>query len=71
MSGWPAQREPMEWLATEFAVRIRKGEHPTIAEYVREYPEYAAQIRRLFPAVVLMEQLRNQERDSGQHSAEP
>lgn len=61
MDGWPSQREPMEWLATDFAVRIRRGEHPTIAEYVLKYPEYATKIEELFPAVAKMEQLRIRE----------
>jgi hypothetical protein len=51
----------MEWLATDFAVRIRQGEHPTIAEYVLKYPQYATQIEGLFPAVAKMEQLRVEE----------
>ena len=32
MEGWPPQRELMEWLATDSAVRICRGEYPTIAE---------------------------------------
>jgi hypothetical protein len=59
MGGWPVQREPMEWLATEFAARIRNGERPSIAEYVAQYPAYAHQIEELLPAVALLEQLRN------------
>ena len=46
---------------TDFATRIRQGEHPTIAEYATKYPEYATQIEELFPAVAKMEQLRIQE----------
>ncbi|MBC8872992.1 MAG: hypothetical protein H8E44_26455 [Planctomycetes bacterium] len=61
MDGWPSQREPVEWLVTDFATRIRQGEHPTIAEYATKYPEYATQIEELFPAVAKMEQLRIQE----------
>ncbi len=51
----------MEWLASDFVHRCRQGEHPTIAEYVARYPEYAASIRDLLPAVVMLEQLRNGE----------
>jgi hypothetical protein len=51
----------MEWLATDFASRIRRGEHPTVAEYVARYPDYAAQIEELLPAVALLEQLRKRE----------
>src|SRR6185503_11740788 len=31
------------------------GERPTIDEYVRQHPDLAAEIRDLFPAMVLME----------------
>lgn len=56
----------MEWLATDFALRIRQGEHPTIAEYALKYPEYASQIEELFPAIAKMEQLRVEEMISRQ-----
>jgi hypothetical protein len=48
----------MEWLASEFARRCRRGERTTIAEYAAEYPEYAARLQELLPAVVMLEQLR-------------
>ena len=57
MKDWPAEREPVEWLATDFAARIRSGEHPSIAEYVAEYPQYAREIEELFGAVALLEDL--------------
>ncbi len=48
-------REPIEVLADEFARRLRDGEHPTIEEYARRYPELAESIRTLFPPVAMME----------------
>jgi eukaryotic-like serine/threonine-protein kinase len=44
-------------LAHEFAERYRRGEHPTLSEYAEQYPELAADIRELFPSLVMMEEL--------------
>ncbi len=57
----PGGRDPVELLADEFAARSRRGESPSIFEYVAKYPRYAEQIEQLFPAVALMEQLRVEE----------
>ena len=43
-------------LAHEFAERYRHGERPALDEYTQRYPDLAAQIRELFPALVVMEQ---------------
>jgi hypothetical protein len=45
-------------LADEFAARYRRGERPTLAEYVAKYPELADDIRDLFPALVGMERVK-------------
>jgi len=55
------KRDPVEVLADEFASRWRRGECPSVFEYVAEYPEYASQIEELFPAVAMLEQLRTEE----------
>jgi hypothetical protein len=55
MSGAQA-RNPVEELAEEFLERYRHGERPTLSEYVRRHPELAAEIRDLFPALVMMEE---------------
>ncbi len=44
-------------LADEFLRRHRAGDRPTIAEYLERCPEYADQIRNLFPALVMLEKL--------------
>src|SRR5262249_35610094 len=44
-------------LAHEFAERCRRGEHPALTEYTDKYPELAAEIRDLFPALAVMEEL--------------
>jgi serine/threonine protein kinase/WD40 repeat protein len=51
------QRNPIEALAEEFLARYRGGERPPLSEYVRRHPELAEQIRDLFPALVLMEEV--------------
>jgi eukaryotic-like serine/threonine-protein kinase len=50
-------REPVEALAEEFMERRRRGEKPTMDQYVRQYPELAEEIRDLFPALLIMEDL--------------
>ena len=51
-------RNPVEKLAEEFVERHRRGERPTLAEYTDKYPQWAEEIRDLFPALVLMEGLK-------------
>jgi WD40 repeat protein/serine/threonine protein kinase len=51
------QRELMEKLAEEFVRRYRKGERPSLTEYIQAYPEHAADIEDLFQALVMMEDL--------------
>ncbi len=58
MSSSSADRNPVELLAEEFAQRLRRGETPSLSEYVLRYPEHADEIREVFPALVLMEQLK-------------
>jgi serine/threonine protein kinase/WD40 repeat protein len=53
-----AERNPVDMLAEEFAQRLRAGERPSIGEYVERYPEHAEKIRKLFPALAMMEQLK-------------
>ena len=51
------RRETVEQLAEEFAERYRRGERPPLSEYTVRYPEHAEEIRDLFPALVMMEQI--------------
>src|SRR5215472_10504198 len=57
MATSPSGREPVEKLAEEFVHRYRRGERPSLAEYLARYPELADDIREVFPALVEMEQL--------------
>jgi eukaryotic-like serine/threonine-protein kinase len=51
------QRNPVEALAEEFLDRKRHGETPTLREYLERYPDLADEIRDLFPALLMMEDL--------------
>ena len=53
-----SDRNPVEQLAEEFLERHRRGEHPSLTEYTDKYPDLADEIRDLFPALVMMEQLK-------------
>lgn len=55
-SGVDSGQDLLNELADEFAQRMRRGERPTIDEYAESHPEFAAEIRNLFPALLLLEQ---------------
>jgi serine/threonine protein kinase/tetratricopeptide (TPR) repeat protein len=44
-----------EALVEEFTARVRRGENPSISEYVVLHPDLEAEIRLMLPAVLLME----------------
>jgi WD40 repeat protein len=50
-------------LAGEFAERYRRGEQPSVQEYVERLPEMADEIREMFPAMVEIEQAEEDARD--------
>ena len=52
MTDASSDRNPVEALAEEFLDRFRRGQRPALSEYTRKYPELAAEIRDLFPALV-------------------
>src|SRR5262249_11835489 len=51
-------RHPIDELVEDFLARRGRGESPTMQEYVERYPEYASEIRELFPAMFVMEGVR-------------
>jgi serine/threonine-protein kinase len=63
MSRSSDDRNPVERLAEEFLERHRHGEHPPLTDYVNRFPEWAEEIRELFPALVMMERLKPAEGD--------
>ena len=50
-------RDPLGPVLESFLARFRKGERPSLTEYIGRYPALADEIRELFPALVEMEQL--------------
>jgi serine/threonine protein kinase/Flp pilus assembly protein TadD len=48
----------LDHLAEEFVQRHHRGEHPSPTEYAQRYPELADEIRDLFPALLLMQEVR-------------
>ncbi len=60
-----ADRDPLDLLADDFVARYRQGERPAVAEYVTAYPELAEQIEELFPALLMMEQIKPAEGNLG------
>jgi serine/threonine protein kinase/WD40 repeat protein len=44
-------------LAEEFLDRYRAGEHPPLREYIERHPELAGEIREVFPAMAMMENI--------------
>src|SRR5262249_455229 len=51
----------------EIAERYRAGQRPALQEYLDRYPDLADEIRELFPAMVEIEQVKEDQ----QHAAEP
>src|SRR5947209_2402343 len=52
-----ASRDPVDQLAEEFVDRYRRGERPSVSEYVRLHPELADQLQDVIQALVLLEEL--------------
>jgi serine/threonine protein kinase/tetratricopeptide (TPR) repeat protein len=51
-------RDPLEQLAEEWRDRLRRGDRFEADEYVARHPELAEEIRELFPAIVMLEELK-------------
>lgn len=50
--------DPVERMAADYLERLRRGEAPSIDEYVAGHPEYADAIRELLSAVMMVENLK-------------
>jgi serine/threonine-protein kinase len=58
MSSSSDARSPVELLADEFLARYKRGEKPTIKEYCDRHPHLADDIRDVFEAVLMVEDLK-------------
>jgi len=50
--------DPVERIAEDYVQRLRRGETPSIGEYVARHPEHAEAIRAILSAVMLVENLK-------------
>lgn len=48
-------RDPLDLIAEDFAERCRRGERPSVEDYVSRYPEHAQELRELLPTVDFLE----------------
>jgi len=58
MSSSSDERGPVGVLADEFLARCKRGEKPTIKEYCDQHPELAGEIRDVFEALLMVEDLK-------------
>jgi serine/threonine protein kinase len=65
MNDATTDRNPVDLLAEEFVARHRRGERPRAQEYAERYPELAEQILALFPAMLMLEDLRPESAEPG------
>ncbi len=54
MSESGSELDPVGKLAESFLARYRRGERPALTEYTSQYPELAAQILEVFPALIMI-----------------
>src|SRR5438270_13960408 len=58
--------DPFGQIADEFVEAFRQGQRPSVEEFARRYPEHAADIRDMLPALVLMEKAKSADDSPGQ-----
>jgi serine/threonine protein kinase/WD40 repeat protein len=57
MNSVASEFDPFDEIAESFVERYRRGERPSLEEYIDRYPELSQRIRALFPALALVEQV--------------
>jgi WD40 repeat protein/serine/threonine protein kinase len=62
----PSTADPFGQIADEFVEAIRRGQCPSVEEFARRYPQHAADIRDMLPALALMEQAKSSADTPGQ-----
>ena len=61
-------REPLDRIAEEYVGRLRRGETPSVEEFVERYPDIADELADLLPSVEAIEALKRR-KDSTVSSA--
>lgn len=64
-------RDPVDVIAEEFADRFRRGEQPSIADYLSRHPALAAELREVLPGVAQLELAKRQRLTAERHLPEP
>jgi eukaryotic-like serine/threonine-protein kinase len=70
-SNSPANYILLTRLADEFAARYRAGERPSLQEYIDRHPALAEDIRELFPAMVEIEQVKEDHQNAAGQAQAP
>src|SRR5262249_30877181 len=55
----PSSRDPLDRLAESFLERFRRGERPSLTEYIEAHPALAPHLGELSPALVELEGLKS------------
>ena len=55
MTASDSEFDPIGQMADEFGARLRRGEEPSISEYLGRYPENAERIRAVLTALKAVE----------------
>ena len=71
MSVQGSNSEIIPALLEEFLARYRRGERPSLDEYIDRHPELADEIRAVFPAAVALENVAPDEPARGQTRTAP
>ena len=61
--------EQLDALLQSFAERIRRGERPSITDYIKEYPDLADKIQEFLPTLAFVEDVQRDDVGSGQAAA--
>ena len=55
----------------EFLDRLRAGDSPNLEDYIQRYPENASEIREVFPALLLAEQIKQESTNGSRNLKSP
>jgi WD40 repeat protein/serine/threonine protein kinase len=65
----PSAADPFGQIVDEFVEAFRQGKDPSVEEFAQRYPEHAAEIRGVLPALMLMEKAKSADDTPGQRQA--
>lgn len=53
----PTERHPVEQLAEDYLIRLRRGDKPSLNEYVQQFPDVADELADIIQALLMLEGL--------------